>query len=85
MMKKIEHILWDQAPYEGKVHGILELTIYYHGGGHEHILVEGTYVFQKYPLCDYVDTKFGKFSSDNMCGVSGIHLNRVGEIIHNES
>jgi hypothetical protein len=84
-MKTIDHIIWDHAPHEGRVSGILELVIYYHGDGHDNIIIEGTYVFQSYPLHDYVDTKFGKFSSDNMCGVSGIHLNRVGEIIYNES
>lgn len=84
-MKTIEHILWDDTIHEDKLHGILDLTIYYHGGGHEHIIVEGTYVYQRYPLRNYVDTKFGKFNEDDMCGVSGIHLNRVGEIICNGS
>lgn len=83
-MKTIDHILWQNAPHEGDVHGILELTVFYHGGGREHIIIEGTYVFQKYPLSDYVDTIFGKFTVDNMIGVSGFNLNRVGEIIYNE-
>lgn len=84
-MKTVEHIIWETSPYRGEIHGILQLTLFYHGGGHEHMIVEGTYVYQSYPESDYVDTKFGRFSKDTVEGVSGISIHKVGEIIYNVS
>lgn len=78
--KTIAHILWNPAPHSGRVYGILDFSIFYHGGGEDHHIVQGTYVFQDYPNSDYIETVFGKISSDTI-GVSGISLNRVGEIL----
>lgn len=71
---KVEHIIWEDYSYEPKVSGILELEIYWHGGGTDIFIMQGTY----YSL------GLGSFKNtfvtidENTMGVSGISLRRVG-------
>jgi len=82
--KSIDHILWTPPPHEGTVYGILDVSIYYHGGDVHRVIFEGKYVFQKYPQSDYVESIFGKLDSETL-GISGVSLNRIGEILHSTS
>lgn len=84
MAKEINHIIWNEVPYSGSISGLLDITVYYHGGGDERIIIDGTYVYETYPKSDYVRTLFGNFSKETLMGVSGIILERVGEIMEND-
>lgn len=73
---KVEHIIWEDYSYEDKVSGILELEIYWHGGGTNLIIMQGTY------------TSLGRgcFKNtfvtidENTISVSGVSLRRVGHL-----
>lgn len=73
---KVEHIIWEDYSYDPSVSGILELEIYWHGGGTDLIIMQGTY------------TSLGRGSfkntfvtiDENTMGVSGISLRRVGHL-----
>lgn len=78
---KIQHIIWDDSvKFDPKVTGICEIEIYYHGGGSNTILVEGTY--------EIINGK-GKFTNrdlgisvgEDTTGVSDVFLVRVGNIV----
>ena len=73
----VEHIIWEDWNWTDKnVTGILELEVYWHGGGTDIIIMEGT----------YVNNGRGKFVNtfvtidEDTTGVSGITLRRIGKI-----
>jgi hypothetical protein len=75
---KVEHIIWEDWNWTDKnVYGILELEVYWHGGGSSIIIMEGT----------YVNNGRGKFVNSFVAidedteGVSGITLRRIGRIV----
>lgn len=84
-MKIVDHIIWEIAPYDGRVSGLLEITVYWHGGGHDHMIIQGTYEYGSYPVRDSITTPFGKITPDDIIGASGFSLHRVGEIIYTPS
>lgn len=73
---KVEHIIWEDYSHDPKVSGILELEIYWHGGGTDIFIMQGTY------------TSLGRGCFKNtfvtidesVMGVSGISLRRVGHL-----
>lgn len=74
----VEHIIWEDWNWTDKnVTGILELEVYWHGGGTDIIIMEGT----------YVNNDRGKFVNsfvtidEDTEGVSGITLRRIGQIV----
>jgi hypothetical protein len=75
---EIEHIVWEDWNYTDKnIHGILELEIYWHGGGTDIIIMQGTYTHNgrgKFA------NSFVTIDGDTM-GVSGVSLRRVGTIV----
>ena len=74
---KIEHIVWEDSCHDDVSKGILEIEVYWHGGGTTVILMQGT----------YVNNGRGSFSNEfvtidyNTMGVSGVGLRRVGKIV----
>ncbi len=76
---QVEHIIWEDHSYDDTVvTGLLDIEIYWHGGGTDRFIAEGTYtdlgrgIFQNRLL--------GQISEDTT-GVSGIRLVRVGRIV----
>ena len=74
---KVEHIVWEDWNWiDQAAAGILELKIYWHGGGADTVVMEGT----------YNNNGRGSFTNqfvtidENTQGVSGISLCRVGTI-----
>jgi hypothetical protein len=42
-MPRVEHIIWSEPAYTGKVKGILKIEVIYHGGGSDEMIVTGAY------------------------------------------
>ena len=75
---KVEHIVWEDWNYtDKKVSGILELEVYWHGGGTDTITMEGTYTNDG--RGKFINT-FVTIDEDTM-GVSGVSLRRIGTIV----
>lgn len=75
---KIEHIVWENCNWtDKKVSGILEIEVYWHGGGTDTVIMEGT----------YINNGRGSFTNhfvsidENTTGLSGISLRRIGTIV----
>ena len=76
---KVEHIVWEDWNYTDKhVYGILEIEIYWHGGGTDTLVMQGTYtnrggrgMFANSFIAIDEDTE----------GVSGVSLRRIGTIV----
>lgn len=81
---KIEHIIWkDYYGSESVVEGLLEIEVYWHGGGKDTFIAEGTYnsgVDDRTFKSRFKNSILGEVSEDTM-GVSGIMLLRVGRIV----
>lgn len=77
---KIEHIVWeDSYDYTAdKVSGLLEIEVYWHGGGTDRIIAEG--VFFTKGRGKFQHPVLGKIDEDTQ-GVSGVSLRRVGTIV----
>lgn len=74
---KIEHIVWEDWNYtDKKVHGILEIEVYWHGGGTDIVIMEGTFISDGRGS---FTNQFVSINEDTM-GVSGISLRRIGTI-----
>lgn len=76
---KVEHIVWEEWNYTDKnVYGILEIEVYWHGGGTDTVIMQGTYV--------NIGGR-GMFTNafitvdENTEGVSGVSLRRIGTIV----
>jgi hypothetical protein len=74
---KIEHIVWeDSYDYTAdKIYGLLEIKIYWHGGGSDTLIAQGTYHKE-----GRFENRLIRIDEDTM-GVSGISLVRVGTIV----
>ena len=74
---KIEHIVWeDSYDYTAeRICGLLEIEVYWHGGGSDCIIAEGT--FYTKGRGRFENRILGTVSEDTM-GVSGVSLRRVG-------
>jgi hypothetical protein len=77
---KIEHIVWeDSYDYTAeRIHGLLEIEVYWHGGGTDRIVAEGT--FHTKGRGRFENRVLGTVSEDTQ-GVSGVSLRRVGTIV----
>jgi len=74
---QIEHIVWEDWNYDDKkVSGILELEVYWHGGGTDIVIMEGTYTHDG--RGKFVNS-FVTIDEDTM-GFSGMTLRRIGQI-----
>lgn len=75
---EIEHIVWEDWNYTDKnLTGILELEIYWHGGGTDITIMQGTYTHNGRGK---FTNSFVTIDGDTM-GVSGVSLRRVGTIV----
>jgi hypothetical protein len=74
---KIELIVWeDSYDYTAeRIYGLLEIEVYWHGGGSDCIIAEGT--FYTKGRGRFENRILGTVSEDTM-GVSGVILRRVG-------
>lgn len=77
---KIEHIVWeDSYDYTAeRIHGLLEIEVYWHGGGTDRVIAEGT--FYTKGRGRFENRILGTVSEDTV-GVSGVSLRRVGTIV----
>jgi hypothetical protein len=75
---QIEHIVWEDWNYtDKKLTGILDIEVYWHGGGTDTVIMQGTYTHDgrgKFA------NSFVTISEDTM-GVSGVSLRRIGTIV----
>ncbi len=71
---EVEHIVWERAPNSGQISGILEVKVYWHGGGKDILVIQGTFD---------VETETLRVLRQEMtfAGASGIFVERVGRII----
>lgn len=79
---RIEHIIWEGAGHAGKETGILEIEVFYHGGGEQRLIVSGTFDHDKANTGtpnEAVTTPAAKL--DFGAGVAGVHLLRVGTLV----
>lgn len=75
---KVEHIIWEDYSGYDTVSGILDICVYWHGGGSDNLIMEGTFHGDAdRGAC--TNHLMGRFDADTM-GVSGIILQRVGRI-----
>lgn len=74
---KVDHIIWQQPSFSGKVTGLLDIEVSYHGGGSVNFLVTGTYD------CDARTLKINKPLVFDDMGISGISLKRFGVLAEN--
>ena len=74
---KVEHIVWeDSYDYTAdRIYGLLEIEVYWHGGGSDCVIAEGT--FYTKGRGRFENRILGTVSEDTM-GVSGVSLRRVG-------
>ncbi len=71
---EVEHIVWDRAPHEGRISGILELEVFWHGGGEDVVVIQGTFDIEK-------GTLRVLHQEITFPGSSGILVKRVGRIV----
>ena len=74
---KVEHIIWEDYSYEPNVSGILEIEVYWHGGGTTVIIMQGTYVTKGRGS---FSNEFVTIDDLHTMGASGVGLRRVGRL-----
>jgi hypothetical protein len=77
-MKKVQHIVWESAPHDGSVTGLLKVRVFYHGGGSDVVISDGTFTHGDHYVNTF-KTITGEIS-DHTSGVSGISVEAVGYI-----
>lgn len=76
---KIEHIVWEDSydyTADNRIYGLLEIKIYYHDGGSNTLIMQGSY----HKEGRFENRLVGRIDEDAM-GVSSISLIRVGTIV----
>ena len=76
-MNTVQHVLWEDAPHDDVVRGLLKIEIYFHGGGTNRLIIEGSHnekTGETFLSGFYTPLDFGP-------GVSGVSVRAVGRIV----
>ncbi len=76
---QVNHIIWKYSDPCEKSRGILEITVYQHGGGSMTWILEG--VYDPEGRGSFYNVGLGIRIDENTLGVSGVSCSRVGTIV----
>lgn len=79
---QVEHIVWQDVTGLNQGVGLLDVEIYYHGGGSsDRIIVDGWFEVTDFKTTVKASVLGTVISADTLTGVSAVSVRRIGRII----